>query len=80
MRPVPPLGITGGHCDDNLLAPEFEYQSDGVFDGVEGVRRGVRRNVKYGVDVIKYCGTGGVFSKGTKVGRPAVHAPKKSRR
>lgn len=64
----PALGITGGHCDDNMLAPEFEHHSDGVFDGVEGVRRGVRRNVKYGADVIKYCGTGGVFSKGTKVG------------
>ena len=64
----PALGITGGHCDDNMLAPEFDHQSDGVADGVEGVRRAVRRNVKYGVDVIKYCGTGGVFSKGTKVG------------
>jgi len=64
----PALGITGGHCDDNMLAPEFDHQADGVADGVEGVRRGVRRNVKYGVDVIKYCGTGGVFSKGTKVG------------
>lgn len=64
----PALGITGGHCDDNMLAPEFDHSSDGVADGVEGVRRVVRRNVKYGVDVIKYCGTGGVFSKGTKVG------------
>ena len=64
----PALGITGGHCDDNLLAPEFNYQSMGVFDGVEGVRRGVRRNVKFGVDVIKYCGTGGVFSKGDTPG------------
>jgi imidazolonepropionase-like amidohydrolase len=64
----PALGITGGHCDDNMLAPEYEHQSEGVADGVEGVRRMVRRNVKYGVDVIKYCGTGGVFSKGTKLG------------
>lgn len=64
----PSLGITGGHCDDNLLAPEFKYESMGVADGVEGVRRGVRRNVKYGVDVIKYCGTGGVFSKGDTPG------------
>jgi imidazolonepropionase-like amidohydrolase len=64
----PALGITGGHCDDNLLAPEFNYQSDGVADGVEGVRRAVRRNTKYGVDVIKYCGTGGVFSKGDTPG------------
>lgn len=64
----PSLGITGGHCDDNMLAPEFQYSAEGVADGVEGVRRAVRRNVKYGVDLIKYCGTGGVFSKGTRVG------------
>jgi len=64
----PALGITGGHCDDNLLAPEFKFESMGVADGVEGVRRGVRRNIKYGVDVIKYCGTGGVFSKGDTPG------------
>jgi imidazolonepropionase-like amidohydrolase len=64
----PSLGITGGHCDDTLLAPEFKYESMGVADGVEGVRRAVRRNVKYGVDVIKYCGTGGVFSKGDTPG------------
>jgi imidazolonepropionase-like amidohydrolase len=61
----PALGITGGHCDDNLLAPEYNEVSEGVADGVEGVRKAVRRNVKYGVDHIKYCGTGGVFSKGT---------------
>ena len=61
----PALGITGGHCDDNLLAPEFNEVGEGVADGVEGVRKAVRRNVKYGVDHIKYCGTGGVFSKGT---------------
>lgn len=64
----PALGITGGHCDANMLAPEFNYQAEGVADGVDGVRRMVRRNVKYGVDLIKYCGTGGVFSKGTQVG------------
>jgi imidazolonepropionase-like amidohydrolase len=64
----PALGITGGHCDENLLAPEFDYKSDGVANGIEGVREGVRRNVKYGVDVIKYCGTGGVFSKGDTPG------------
>ena len=61
----PALGITGGHCDDNLLAPEYNEVSEGVADGVDGVRKAVRRNVKYGVDHIKYCGTGGVFSKGT---------------
>jgi imidazolonepropionase-like amidohydrolase len=64
----PPLSITGGHCDNNLLAPEFNYRSDGVADGVEGVRVAVRRNIKYGADLIKYCGTGGVFSKGDTPG------------
>ena len=64
----PSIGITGGHCDNNMLAPEFNERSDGVADGVDEVRAMVRRNVKYGVDVIKYCGTGGVFSKGTRVG------------
>jgi imidazolonepropionase-like amidohydrolase len=64
----PALGITGGHCDDNLLAPEFNYRSDGVADGVDGVRVAVRRNIKYGADLIKYCGTGGVFSKGDTPG------------
>lgn len=64
----PSLGITGGHCDNNLLPPEYEDFSEGVADGPDAVRRAVRRNVKYGVDMIKYCGTGGVFSKGTQVG------------
>jgi imidazolonepropionase-like amidohydrolase len=64
----PALGITGGHCDDNMLAPEYHEQGEGVADGPWAVREQVRRNVKYGADVIKYCGTGGVFSKGTRVG------------
>ena len=64
----PAIGITGGHCDGNLLAPEFAERGEGVADGPDAVRAMVRKNVKYGVDVIKYCGTGGVFSKGTRVG------------
>ena len=64
----PALGITGGHCDSNLLAPEYQEASDGVADGIVGVRTAVRRNIKYGVDVIKFCGTGGVFSKGDTPG------------
>ena len=28
----PALGITGGHCDHNLLPPEFNYSSEGVVD------------------------------------------------
>jgi len=64
----PALGITGGHCDDNHLAPEYGRVEEGVADGEDGVRTLVRRNVKYGADLIKYCGTGGVFSRGTVVG------------
>jgi len=64
----PGLGITGGHCDSNSLNSSFEERSDGVADGPWAVRQQVRKNVKYGVDLTKFCATGGVFSKGTKVG------------
>lgn len=66
----PALGITGGHCDENNLAPELDYRAEAVADGADAVRTMVRRNVKYGVDHIKYCATGGVFSKGTIPGAP----------
>ncbi|MDT8320117.1 MAG: amidohydrolase family protein [Xanthomonadales bacterium] len=65
----PALGITGGHCDSNSLHHAFEERADGVADGPWAARAAVRRNVKYGVDLIKFCATGGVFSKGTKVGQ-----------
>jgi imidazolonepropionase-like amidohydrolase len=64
----PSLGITGGHCDDNMMAPEYKERGEAVADGPWAVRAMVRQNIKYGADVIKYCGTGGVFSKGTRVG------------
>jgi imidazolonepropionase-like amidohydrolase len=60
----PPLGITGGHCDSNLLAPEFHYSAEGAADGIEAVMHRVREEIKYGADVIKFCASGGVFSKG----------------
>src|SRR6266704_1045775 len=60
----PALGITGGHCDENLLPPSFHFQGDGVADGVETVQHKVREVIKYGADVIKICATGGVLSKG----------------
>jgi len=60
----PPLGITGGHCDNNLLPFEYHAQEVGVADGIEGVQRKVREVIKYGADVIKFCATGGVLSKG----------------
>ncbi len=60
----PPLGITGGHCDDNMLPYEYHIQAEGVADGVAAVQHKVRQNVKYGADLIKICATGGVLSKG----------------
>lgn len=60
----PALGITGGHCDDNLLAPEYHFHAEGVADGVPNVMQKTRENIKYGADVIKVCATGGVLSMG----------------
>src|SRR6185312_2894478 len=60
----PPLSITGGHCDQNLLPYESQATSDGAADGVEAVQHKVREIIKYGADVIKICATGGVLSKG----------------
>ena len=60
----PALGITGGHCDDNLLPLRFHAVGDGVADGIAEVQHKVRQNIKYGADLIKICATGGVLSKG----------------
>src|SRR5205085_12507456 len=62
------IGVTGGHCDENLLAPEFHYRSDGVADGVPAVIQKTREIIKYGADCIKICATGGVLSKGDSPG------------
>ena len=60
----PALGITGGHCDENLLPFEYHFTAEGVADGVEGVQHKVREVIKYGADLIKICATGGVLSHG----------------
>ncbi len=60
----PALGITGGHCDDNLLPYEWHATEVGVADGVENVQHKMREVIKYGADVIKICATGGVLSLG----------------
>jgi len=60
----PPLSITGGHCDNNLLPSEYHAVSDGVADGITEVEHKVRENIKYGADLIKVCATGGVLSMG----------------
>ena len=60
----PALGITGGHCDNNLLPYEYHAVGDGVADGIAAVQHKVRENIKYGSDLIKICATGGVLSRG----------------
>jgi imidazolonepropionase-like amidohydrolase len=60
----PLIGITGGHCDDNLLPIKYHQVGDGVADGIAEVQHKVRENIKYGADLIKICATGGVLSKG----------------
>jgi len=66
----PLLGITGGHCDENLLPFEFHYSAEGVADGPWAARKKVREVVKYGADLIKICASGGVLSKGDVPGAP----------
>ena len=66
----PPLGITGGHCDNNLLPFEYHYKAEGVADGPWAARAKVRETIKYGADVIKVCASGGVLSKGDQPGTP----------
>ena len=60
----PLMGITGGHCDNNLLPSEYHATYEGVADGVEAVQHKVREIIKYGADLIKICATGGVLSHG----------------
>jgi imidazolonepropionase-like amidohydrolase len=63
------LGATGGHCDNNLLPATYSSKDEtSVADGPWGLRKLVRRNDKFGADVIKICATGGVLSKGDTVG------------
>jgi imidazolonepropionase-like amidohydrolase len=60
----PPLSITGGHCDNNMLPFEYHTTEAGVADGIAAVQHQVRENIKYGSDLIKVCATGGVLSLG----------------
>ncbi|HYC95373.1 MAG TPA: amidohydrolase family protein [Sphingomicrobium sp.] len=65
------LSATGGHCDQTFLPPskQKERKEEGVGDGVEELRFQVRRQRKFGAEVIKVCATGGVFSRNTEPGQ-----------
>lgn len=63
------LSITGGHADFNSGAPEMNIPPFGeIVDGVEEVRRAVRKEVKWGADWIKISATGGIYSAGDEPG------------
>ena len=63
------IGATGGHCDDTEFPPSITRGGfSAVADGPEAIRAKVREVRKYGAEVIKFCGTGGVLSKGDSVG------------
>ena len=49
------LGITGGHCDNNLLPAEYDFNAGGVADGPWAVRQKVRENNKYSASRSKTC-------------------------
>lgn len=62
------IGATGGHCDSTEFPPSVPITSPGVADGPAAIRATVRKLRKYGAEVIKFCGTGGVLSKTDTVG------------
>lgn len=65
------IGATGGHCDSTFLPPSMEKDAkvEGIADSVDELRYQVRRQRKYGAEVIKICATGGVFSRNTEPGQ-----------
>lgn len=65
------LGATGGHCDSTFLPPSLEKEDkeEGIADSLDELKYQVRRQRKYGAEVIKVCATGGVFSRNTEPGQ-----------
>jgi imidazolonepropionase-like amidohydrolase len=62
------IGATGGHCDDTRFPPSITTPAANIANGPDELRAMVRKLRKYGAEVIKYCGTGGVLSKTDSVG------------
>ncbi len=63
------IGATGGHCDSTEFPPSITVGGfSAVANGPDTIRAKVHELHKYGAEVIKFCGTGGVLSKGDTVG------------
>jgi len=70
------LGARGGHCDETGF-PEGTFGEEagiekGIAYGPDPFREAVRYQIKFGADVIKVCGTGGVLSLGDEVDTPQL--------
>ena len=64
----PAITMTGGHGDwESWMAPQLELKQNpaAVADGVDEVRKEVRRHIKQGVDLIKITATGGFGTSGS---------------
>ncbi|HTS45232.1 MAG TPA: amidohydrolase family protein [Puia sp.] len=68
------IGSTGSHGDLTGFSPFLDWKLPeemlGVANGVEGVRKQVRYNIKYGADVIKFGASAGVMTEEESVGAP----------
>ncbi len=69
------IGATGGHCDEGGWRQGLFKETtldEGVVNGADEARRGVRIAHKYGATVIKTCATGGVLSLTDAVDTPQL--------
>jgi imidazolonepropionase-like amidohydrolase len=62
------IGATGGHCDYTEFPPSITTPAVNIANGPEELRAMVRKLQKYGAEIIKFCGTGGVLSKTDSAG------------
>ncbi len=65
------ISSTGGHGDLSGFSPYVRIDNlSAIADGVDEIRKLVRKNVKFGADVIKVLAGGGVLSEEENVGGP----------
>jgi imidazolonepropionase-like amidohydrolase len=65
------VGATGGHGDLVGFSPYLQFNTlSGIADGVDEIRKLVRREIKRGADVIKLIAGAGVLSEEESVGAP----------
>ncbi|HSS50481.1 MAG TPA: amidohydrolase family protein [Thermoanaerobaculia bacterium] len=65
------VGSTGGHNDLTGFSPYLRFEGlSGIADGVDEIRKLIRKEVKGGADLIKVMATAGVLSEEGSVGAP----------